>query len=69
MTDRTPDFNLCLKEKGVPPILKKSYDLQAINSFLQEAHKIVRWLPLSNADYSSRHANNVASTRMPGYQS
>ena len=42
MTDITPDFNICLKEKGGQPILKKEYDLNAINTFLQEAYSIVR---------------------------
>ena len=41
MTDITPDFNLCLKEKGAQLVVKKEYDIEAINSFLQEAYNIV----------------------------
>ncbi|KAK4499135.1 hypothetical protein PRZ48_009647 [Zasmidium cellare] len=40
MTDITPDFNLCLKEKGAQLVVKKDYDIEAINSFLQEAYNI-----------------------------
>ncbi|EME44076.1 hypothetical protein DOTSEDRAFT_172080 [Dothistroma septosporum NZE10] len=42
MTDITPDFNIWLKAKEVQPILRKEYDLNAINTFLQEAYSIVR---------------------------
>ncbi|KAF2171670.1 hypothetical protein M409DRAFT_63296 [Zasmidium cellare ATCC 36951] len=40
MTDITPDFNSSLKEKGAQPVVKKDYDIQTINSFLQEAYNI-----------------------------
>ncbi|SMQ50981.1 unnamed protein product [Zymoseptoria tritici ST99CH_1A5] len=40
MTDITPDFNLCLQKHNVPPILHKDYNLQTLNSFLQEAYSI-----------------------------
>lgn len=41
MTDITPDFNLCLKEKSAEPVVRKDYNIEAINSFLQEAYNIV----------------------------
>ncbi|KAI5366361.1 Putative SNARE-complex protein Syntaxin-18 [Septoria linicola] len=40
MTDITADFNVCLKSKAAEPVLRKTYDLQTINSFLQEAYSI-----------------------------
>ncbi len=41
MADITPDFNICLKAKDARPVLKIEYDVQKINSFLQEAYSIV----------------------------
>ena len=41
MADITPDFNLCLKERDGQPVLKREYDLEKINAFLQEAYNIV----------------------------
>ena len=40
MADITPDFNICLKDKGCQPVLKRECDLNKINSFLQEAYSI-----------------------------
>jgi hypothetical protein len=40
MTDVTPDLNICLKDKGAQPVLKQEYDLNRINTFLQEAYSI-----------------------------
>ncbi|KAI6868641.1 hypothetical protein D0864_13954 [Hortaea werneckii] len=40
MTDITPDFNVCLKEKGSQPALKKELNIDKIDSFLQEAYTI-----------------------------
>ncbi|KXS99842.1 hypothetical protein AC579_9477 [Pseudocercospora musae] len=40
MTEITDDFNVCLREKGAQVVLKKQYDIHAINSFLQEAYAI-----------------------------
>lgn len=42
MTDITPDFNVCLKEKGSQPVLKRELNIDKIDSFLQEAYTIVR---------------------------
>lgn len=41
MTDITPDFNICLKEKDAQPVLRKDYDLDRIDAFLQDAYSIV----------------------------
>lgn len=41
MTDITPDFSICLKEKGSEPVVKKEFNLQSINAFLQEAYFLV----------------------------
>lgn len=41
MTDITPDFSICLKEKGAQPILRREYDLEQIDTFLQDAYSIV----------------------------
>jgi len=44
MADITPDFNICLKNKGAQVVLRKEFDVQRISSFLQEAYSIVgRW--------------------------
>ncbi|KAI7332852.1 snare protein syntaxin-like protein 18/UFE1 [Hortaea werneckii] len=40
MTDITPDFNVCLKEKGSQPVLKRELNIDKIDSFLQEAYTI-----------------------------
>jgi syntaxin 18 len=40
MADLTPDFNICLKEKEAQPVVRKTYDLDRINTFLQEAYSI-----------------------------
>jgi hypothetical protein len=48
MADITPDFNICLKDKGGQPVLKRQYDFEKINSFLQEAYNIV-WSSSSEA--------------------
>lgn len=41
MTEISPAINVCLKERNAPPIVHREYDLQKINSFLQEAYSIV----------------------------
>lgn len=41
MTDITADFNVYLKDKGAQPVLPPPYDLQHIETFLQEAYSIV----------------------------
>ncbi|KAF2719498.1 hypothetical protein K431DRAFT_286621 [Polychaeton citri CBS 116435] len=40
MTDITPTLNICLQQKGASTILHKEYDINQINSFLQEAYNI-----------------------------
>ncbi|KAI7537105.1 hypothetical protein KC331_g11101 [Hortaea werneckii] len=40
MTDITPDFNVCLQEKGSQPVLKRELNIDKIDSFLQEAYTI-----------------------------
>lgn len=45
MTDITPDFNVCLKDKGASPVLTVEFDSHRINSFIDEAYKIVRSRP------------------------
>ena len=40
MADITPDFNICLKQHDSNPVLKREYNLDKINSFLQEAYSI-----------------------------
>ncbi|EMF13848.1 syntaxin [Sphaerulina musiva SO2202] len=40
MTDITADFNVYLKDKGAEPVLPTPYDLQHIETFLQEAYSI-----------------------------
>ena len=47
MTDITPDLNITLSSKGAQPVLKKAYDVQTLNAFLQEAYSIVRQSVLS----------------------
>jgi hypothetical protein len=42
MTDITPNFSICLKATGSEPVLRKEFDLQKINAFLQEAYFLVR---------------------------
>ena len=54
MADITPDFNTCLKGKGVQPILKREYDLEKIDSFLQEAYSIVKPTVLFSAGLTDR---------------
>ena len=41
MANITPDFNICLKAKEAAPTRKKRYDVEHIDSFLQEAYSIV----------------------------
>ena len=41
MADITPDFNVCLQRQGSPPAVRREYDVQKINSFLQEAYTIL----------------------------
>ena len=41
MADITPDFNICLKAKGAQAVLTKEYNVDEINSFMQEAYRIV----------------------------
>lgn len=41
MTDITPEFNICLKNKHAQLVVEKDYNIEAINSFLQEAYNIV----------------------------
>ncbi|KAK3672063.1 hypothetical protein LTR78_008033 [Recurvomyces mirabilis] len=40
MTDITPDLNLCLKQNKAQLVRRRGYDVQHINSFLQEAYSI-----------------------------
>ncbi|KAK3116803.1 hypothetical protein LTR53_002438 [Teratosphaeriaceae sp. CCFEE 6253] len=40
MADITPDFNLCLQSHNAHVVLKKHFDVQHINTFLQEAYSI-----------------------------
>ena len=40
MADITPDFNICLKQHDSQPVLKREYNFDAIDSFLQEAYNI-----------------------------
>ncbi|WPG99432.1 Hypothetical protein R9X50_00224600 [Acrodontium crateriforme] len=40
MSDLTYAFNLCLKERGVPPVVKKDFTLDKIDSFLHEAYSV-----------------------------
>lgn len=42
MTEITPDFNICLREYGAQPTLRKEYNLDQIDAFLQDAYSIVR---------------------------
>ncbi|KAI7490099.1 hypothetical protein KC351_g824 [Hortaea werneckii] len=44
MTDITPDFNVCLKERGSQPALKRELNIEKIDSFLQEAYTISKQL-------------------------
>ena len=46
MADITPDFNICLQQKGANPAQRREYDVERINSFLQEAYSIVRYIGL-----------------------
>lgn len=62
MTDITPDFNICLKKEGAEPVIKREYDIQAINSFLQEAYNIVCMISKSSKFRSD------SALRMPAYQ-
>jgi len=41
MANITPDFNVCLQERGAQPALKKDFNIERINTFLQEAYSIV----------------------------
>ncbi|KAF2774570.1 snare-complex protein syntaxin-18 [Teratosphaeria nubilosa] len=36
----TPDFNICLTHKGAQPCIRQPYDINRINTFLQEAHTL-----------------------------
>ncbi|KAK5138436.1 hypothetical protein LTR08_000022 [Meristemomyces frigidus] len=40
MADITPAFSVCLQAKGAPPVVKKEFNLDRINSFLHEAYSI-----------------------------
>ena len=42
MANLTPAFNLCLKERGAKPVSDKQFNLDKIDSFLQEAYSVVR---------------------------
>jgi len=48
MANITPQFHLCLKEKGAEPAVEVKYDLNKINAFLQEAYSIVSFPNLTN---------------------
>lgn len=56
MTDITPDFNVYLKENNAQLVVQKDYNIEAINSFLQEAYNIVRankiWLCTALTDHT-----------------
>jgi len=41
MTDLTPDFNLVLRSKEVPPVIAHRYSIDRLDGFLQEAYNIV----------------------------
>lgn len=47
MTDITPDFSICLKAKGAQPVVRKEYDSEQIDAFLQDAYSIVGCIPTS----------------------
>lgn len=40
MTDITADFNVCLKKRNAQPVTHHAYNIERINSFLQEAYSI-----------------------------
>lgn len=40
MTDITADFNVCLKKHDAQPVLHRDYNIERIDSFLQEAYSI-----------------------------
>jgi syntaxin 18 len=40
MADRTADFNACLKKHNARPVTHHAYNIERINSFLQEAYSI-----------------------------
>ncbi|KAM0718704.1 hypothetical protein Q7P37_005775 [Cladosporium fusiforme] len=40
MTDITADFNICLKQHNAQPVIHRDFDLERIDSFLQEAYSI-----------------------------
>jgi len=40
MTDRTSDFNVCLKKHNAQPVTHHAYNIERIDSFLQEAYSI-----------------------------
>lgn len=44
MANITPELNVCLKSQDAPLVLKKEYNVEKINSFLQEAYNIVSLL-------------------------
>ena len=62
MADITPDFNICLKAKGAQAVLTKEYHVDKINSFMQEAYRIVN-TPMYDIDRRSSH-----ESRMPAYK-
>ena len=53
MTDITADFNVCLKGRESQLVLPKQYDLQRIETFLQEAYSIVWPSQVSAHDHLS----------------
>jgi hypothetical protein len=40
MADRTADFNACLQKRNAQPVTHHAYNIERINSFLQEAYSI-----------------------------
>ena len=66
MTDITPEFSICLKEKGVQPVVRREYDLEQIDAFLQDAYSIVRHIALlwhAETHYANRTLDWYLSLR------
>ena len=57
MTDITSDFNVCLKKHNAKPVTHHAYNIERIDSFLQEAYSInARIADLTNTLRSTRPA-------------
>ncbi|GAB7366777.1 hypothetical protein MBLNU230_g0730t1 [Neophaeotheca triangularis] len=78
MANITPELNVCLKSQDAPLVLKKEYNVEKINSFLQEAYNInaritdltkslrsIRPRYLSTAPPSQRRANKDSAQTRP----